>query len=92
MKFERPENLNGYELRQELRNAGIEISDNLTSVLVEADGSLILDIKKEDELKAVAIVKNHNGSINAPELTAADKLAAAGLSIEELKELLGLNG
>ena len=90
-KFTKPMNLNGYELRAELRAQNIEIADSLSSIIVEADGSLFLDIKAKDEEKAAAIVASHNGSIDAAPLSAAEKLQAAGLTVDDLKTLLGLN-
>jgi hypothetical protein len=91
IKFTKPENLNGYELRDELRNIGVEISDNLSSIIVEADGLLYLDIKPEDESKAALVVAAHNGTTIAPEPTIEDKLASVGLSLDELRAALGGN-
>ncbi len=87
--FNIPINLNGIELRNELRVAGVEIADFPAGI--KCDETLIfLDIKDEDAEKASAVIAAHNGTTVAPEPTAADKLAAAGLTVEELKEALGL--
>lgn len=90
LKFTKPENLNGYELRDELKKVGVKISDNLSSVIVESDGYLYLDIEQKDQSKATLVVQSHNGTTQAPELTPSEKLAAAGLSVDDLKQLLGL--
>lgn len=85
--FTKPENLNGSELRAELRNAGVEITDDIDSVVLLGN-DLILDVAKSDETKATAVVAAHNGTIIPPELTIADKLALVGLSIDDLKAAL----
>jgi predicted outer membrane protein len=90
IKFNKPQNLNGAELRQELNNIGVQISNEPTSVEVDGDDNLWLDIASEDEAKAKVIVDNHNGTTGAFELTVADKLANAGLTVEDLKAALGL--
>ena len=88
IQFNKPVNLNGEELLSELQAAGIEIN-NIPSV--EADGFLWLDIKESDKSLTETIVANHNGTTVSPEPTPADKLAAAGLTVDELKSVLGLN-
>lgn len=87
IQFEKPTNLNGSELLDELKAVGITIE---SAPFIDANGNLWLDIKADDESKAAPIVAVHNGTTVAPEPTAADKLAAAGLTVEELKEVLGL--
>jgi hypothetical protein len=89
IKFNKPINLNGTELRQELRNAKVDISDDNLSVR-EISGNLYLDIKPADEAKAQAVVANHNGTTVAPEPTVEDKLASVGLNLTDLKTALGL--
>jgi hypothetical protein len=63
MQFLKPTNLNGEELRQELKAAGISISDDSLAVQDDAEGHLLLDIAKKDETKAQGVVSTHNGSI-----------------------------
>ena len=87
IKFNKPENLNGKKLLEELNAAGVSITE---PPLIDGNGDLWLDIDLLDEVKTQSIVIAHNGTIIAPEPTVADKLAAAGLTIEELKEALGL--
>ena len=91
IQFKLPENLNGTELRKELNDAGVIISDVFNSVVDDGCGNLLLDISESDKTKAAIVVANHNGTTIAPEPTIADKLASVGLSIEELKAALGGN-
>lgn len=88
IKFDKPTNLNGSELRAELNAAGVKISDADDSVLLAADGYLYLDIKSADESKAAPIVVAHNGKTVLSEPSIQDKLAQVGLSIQELKTAL----
>lgn len=88
--FDKPENLNGTELRQELRDSGINISDAIHSVELNAEKKLGLDIKPADEAKAEAIVAAHNGTTVPPEPTIEEKLASVGLSLTDLKSALGI--
>jgi hypothetical protein len=90
IQFTKPTNLNGTELRQELRSAGIEISDSPNAVAVDGNDNLLLDVLEKDKSKASGVVAAHNGTTVAPELTVADKLASVGLSIDDLKAVLGL--
>lgn len=87
--FTKPTNLNGTELRDELRNAGVEISDNLNAVF-DIDGILFLDIADKDEAITKTVVANHDGNIIPKEPTIEDKLASVGLSLSDLKSALGL--
>ena len=90
IKLNKPTNLNGTELRQQLNAAGVKISDEPSSVKEDAEGNLWLDIANKDESKAKSVVASHDGTIIAPEPTVADKLANAGLNLEDLKAALGL--
>ena len=90
IQFTLPTNLNGTELRKELNDAGVAISDGLNSVMDDGCGNLLLDIAEADKTKATPIVAAHNGTTVAPEPTIADKLAIVGLSVTDLKEALGL--
>ncbi len=88
--FTAPENLNGAELRDELRSAGIEISDLSSAVSIDENENLVLEIAAKDKTKAQAIVIAHNGTTIAPEPTIQQKLESVGLSIDELKAALGV--
>jgi hypothetical protein len=90
IQFDKPKNLNGAELLQELITAGINISEDKSSMLDDGEGNLLLDISDADKSAAAAIVKNHNGTMIAPEQSLDDKLAIVGLTIADLKTALGL--
>jgi hypothetical protein len=92
IKFDKPANLNGTELLDELAVAGIVLNKDTQIPLVDGNGDLWLDVKSSDKSKVEEVLASHNGTIIAPQPTAADKLAAAGLTVDDLKALLGLNG
>ena len=87
IKFNKPINLNGTELVNQLNAAGIAVNN-----LPEVDGNndLWLDMSEADKAKAKLIVAEHNGTTIAPEPTIQDKLANAGITLDELKTALGL--
>lgn len=85
IKFNKPENLNGAELLDELTAAGVIVAD---SPYLDAHGDLYLDIKDSDASKAEKVVAAHNGSVSIKEPSLSDKLATVGLSLEELKAAL----
>jgi hypothetical protein len=88
IQFNKPQNLNGAELLDELKATGVSVQG---LPLIDENGNFWLDINPEDESKSAPIVAAHNGTTVAPEPTIADKLASVGLSIEELKTALGGN-
>lgn len=88
--FTKPKNLNGEELRQELNAAGVNISNEKFSVVVDGENNLLLDINPKDKSEAEKIVATHNGTIVPPEPTIEDKLASVGLNLNDLKSVLGL--
>ena len=91
IRFDIPKNLNGFELVEELENAGIAIVENngRKAPVIDTQG-LWLNIAESDEAKAKPIIAAHNGTMVAPEPTINDKLASVGLSVADLKEALGL--
>lgn len=90
IKFDKPQNLNGAELLDELAAVGI-VLDKLTECpILDGNNDLWLNIKAEDENKAAAVVAAHNGTTVAPEPTIEEKLASVGLNLEDLKKALGL--
>lgn len=89
--FRKPLSLNGAQLRDELRAAGVVISDDINAVIDSSDGFIQLDIKKADESKAEAVVSSHVGVDSVIELSLDEKLASVGLSIQELKTALGIS-
>ena len=60
MIFTKPENLDGAKLRLELRNAGIEISDDPKAISL-VDDELTLDIDANSFDKAQTVVNAHLG-------------------------------
>ncbi len=87
IKFNKPINLNGTELVNELNDAGVTVND---LPYVDGNSDLWLGISNSDKTKAESIVAAHNGTIIAPEPTIQDKLANAGITLDELKTALGL--
>jgi hypothetical protein len=90
LKFNKPINLNGAELIDELSTAGIILHKIKQAPVVDENGSLWLDIAKADEAKAASIVAAHNGTTVAPEPTVEQKLQSVGLNLDDLKSALGL--
>jgi hypothetical protein len=90
IKFNKPENFNGREIRAQLNTAGVKIIDSSESVLIDNNGDLWLEIDPQDEAKAKPIVVAHNGTTVTPEPTIERKLSSVGLNLEDLKEALGL--
>ena len=90
IKYDKPINLNGEELRNELRLNGVAITDDFNAIHIDGNSDFSLDIKETDEAKAKSVVAAHNGTTVAPEPNVADKLASVGLSVTDLKEALGL--
>lgn len=86
--FTKPSSLNGTQLRDELRIAGVTISDEPNAVLDSSDGFIHLDIKKADESKAETVVAAHVGVDSVIGLTLVEKLASVGISLDELKAAL----
>jgi hypothetical protein len=90
IQFTKPANLNGEELRLELNNAGVSISNDIEAVSLDDENNLWLNIAEADKAKATPIVAAHNGTQIAAEPSVADKLANVGLSFTDLKTALGL--
>jgi hypothetical protein len=85
IQFTKPQNLNGAELLDELKAAGV-IAKTPT---VDGD-NFWLDLDPSDEAKAKPVVAAHKGTMVAAEPTITQKLASVGLSIDDLKAALGL--
>jgi hypothetical protein len=90
IRFDKPKNLNGAELLDELATIGIVLDKFNQAPLIDGNGDLWLDIKPADQDKAAEIVATHNGTTVAPEPTIEDKLASVGLNVADLKSALGL--
>lgn len=87
IQFTKPANLNGTELLDELNAAGVSITE---LPVIDGEGNFWLDIAEADKVKATPIVAAHNGTTVAPELSIDEKLASVGLSVPDLKAVLGL--
>lgn len=87
VKITHPANLNGVQLLDELAKAKIVVNGY---PMVDGNGELWIDIDEADAAKAEAVALKHNGNTVAPEPTIADKLAAAGISLDDLKAALGI--
>ena len=92
IKFQKPNNLNGEQLLDELAAVGIVLDKLTQPPMIDGNGDFWLRIEAKDESAAAAVVAAHNGTTVAPEPTIADKLASVGLSLDELKAaILGGN-
>lgn len=87
VKFTTPTNLNGAELIEELKSAGVAVSG---IPMIDGNGDLHLDIQDKDTKKAESVVAAHNGNTVPSELTVEEKLASVGLNVNDLKAALGL--
>jgi len=85
LKFDKPQNLNGFELLAELKSEGVKVIEPL---VIDGNGDFWINVSQSDAEKTATIVAAHNGTIVASEISIADRLANVGLSIEELKAAL----
>jgi hypothetical protein len=90
IKFNKPENLNGAELINELAAAKIKVTGN---PMIDGNGDFWLNIETNDQAKAKPIVASHNGTIIAPDKSAQRQalLTRLGITEEEARILLGGN-
>lgn len=88
IKFNKPNELNGSQLCDELEAAGIAIN-RLTSPLLDGNKDFWLDIDPTNEKAAIEILKDHKPKPK-PEPTIEEKLASVGLNLADLKAALGL--
>ena len=94
VQFNKPDSLNGAQLKKELNAAGVKIDYGVDSLSIDGDGILFLDIKSNDEAKAAAVIAAHIGVDTSNDKAAAKqsaqaKLAALGLTEEEVASILG---
>lgn len=90
IQFQKPVNLNGDELLDELLAVGIVLDKWKQAPSIDGNGDLWLEIAASNKTKAASVIAAHNGTIVAPQPTLAQKLEAVGLSIDELKVALGV--
>jgi hypothetical protein len=90
IKFNKPKNLNGAELLDELSAIGIVLDKLNQAPLIDEAGDLWLDVESKDESKVAQIVAAHNGTVIAPEPSIEQKLASVGLKLDDLKAALGI--
>ena len=90
IKFDRPINLNGAELRDELRAAQIIVTDDTNFLQDDGQGNLFIGISASYKDKAAEVVAAHNGTTVAPDRSAdkAALLAKLGITADEAKLLL----
>lgn len=88
IQFDKPENLNGFELVAELEAKGIKVIEPL---VIDGNGDFWIDINKKDEAKAKAVVAEHNGTVTPVDKTSAkaELLAKLGITADEAALLLG---
>lgn len=90
IQFDKPTNLNGSQLLDELAAIGVILDKLEQAPLIDGNNDFWLDVKPADQAKAAAVVEAHNGTTVAPELTIEDKLASVGLNLTDLKSALGI--
>jgi len=91
IKINISEEFNGKQLIQEMKDAGVVVYENLPGIsafVKEGNGDVFAPTTEEYSSLAQQIADSHVPVFQQD--TVLDKLAAAGLSIEELKEALGL--
>jgi hypothetical protein len=88
IQFDKPENLNGFELVAELETKGIKVIEPL---VIDGNGDFWIDINSKDQVKAKAVVAAHNGTVAPVDNTTqkAELLAKLGITEDEAKLLLG---
>ena len=90
IKFDKPANLNGSQLLDELAAVGFVLDKLEQAPLIDGNNDFWLDVKPTDKAKVAAVVAAHNGTTIASEPTIEDKLASVGLNLTDLKSALGI--
>ena len=93
IKFNKPINLNGLQLRQELKDAGVSITDEPNALFIDGNNDFWLAIDKKDEAKTKSIVDAHIAVDNTVKIAAQRQavLNRLGITEEEARILLGGN-
>ena len=92
IKFNKPNSLNSNQLLKEFKSARIAVLDERNFAELDGDGVLWLSITETDKSKATQIVDSHKGVDDdciAALASAQAKLAALGLTEEEVASILG---
>lgn len=87
IQFDKPQNLNGFELVAELEAKGIKVIEPL---FIDGNGDFWIDIDAQDKEAATLVVSAHNGTVIPSDNTAskAALLDKLGITQEEAKLLL----
>jgi len=88
ISYDKPSNFEGVQFCEELEAAGVSINKD-TSPIIDGNGNFWLDIDAKDAQKAQDVLNAHIPKPR-PEPTIAEKLASVGLTIDDLKNALGL--
>jgi hypothetical protein len=87
IKFNLPAELNAEQLVNEITVAGIAI-DKSVLPLIDGNKDFWLPVAESDKAAVNKVIADHKPVFTEP--TIQDKLAAAGISINDLKAALGL--
>jgi hypothetical protein len=82
--FDKPTNLNGAELKDELAAASILVDE----IFDYSDGTI--GFETDNKTEAAKIVAKHNGTITTAQPSIEEKLATVGLDLGQLKLALGI--
>ena len=86
-KFDLPNSFNGEQLVNEIEAKGISI-DRSVLPLVDGNKQLWLSVAESDYDAVLSVIDKHKPVFYEPTIT--DKLAAAGISLDDLKVALGI--
>jgi len=84
MEFTKPEPFNGATFTKECEKANVIVENFYDN----GEGSLVITADSKLKTTITELLKNHDGSNTSP--TTMEKLEAAGISLDELRSILGL--
>jgi hypothetical protein len=87
IKFNLPKDLNAEQLVNEIASKGIAIDESVLP-LVDGNQDFWLPVNEIDRTAVAKVIADHKPVFIQP--TIQDRLAAAGISIDDLKAALGL--
>lgn len=76
LTFAAPQQVNGARLRDELRSAGLHVSDEFDAIQVDADTVGVKGLAETDRATAAQVIAAHEGLPSAPVPTSDGRLAA----------------